>query len=76
MDLSNFVTGIDLQPGQSLRLQDAVGRRIAVLQGHVWITQDHDLRDVVVAAGEDFVIDRPGMALITPLDGAARVAQN
>jgi hypothetical protein len=76
MDLSNFVTGIDLQPGQSLRLQDALGKRIAVIQGHVWITQDRDPRDVVVAAGDDFVIDRPGMALITPLDGAARVAQS
>ena len=76
MDLSNFVSGIDLQPGQSLRLQDAMGKRIAVLQGHIWITQDHDPRDVVIAAGDDFVIDRPGLALITPLDGPARVAQN
>ncbi len=76
MDLSNFVSGVDLQPGQSLRLQDALGSRISVLQGHVWLTQDHDPRDVVVAAGEDFVIDRPGMALITPLNGPARVAQN
>jgi hypothetical protein len=76
MDLSNFVTGTDLQPGQSLRLQDAVGKRIAVLQGQVWITQDRDPRDVVVAAGGDFVIDRPGLAVVTPLDGPARVSQN
>jgi hypothetical protein len=75
MDLSNFVSGIDLQPGQSLRLQDALGRRIAVLQGHVWITQDNDPRDVVVAAGDDFVIDRAGSTLIMSLDGPARVAQ-
>jgi hypothetical protein len=76
MDLSNFVSGIDLQPGQCFRLQDAVGKRIAVLMGNVWITQDGDPRDVVAAAGEDFVIDRPGAAIITPLDGPARIAQN
>jgi hypothetical protein len=31
---------------------------------------------VVAATGEDFVIDRPGAAIITPLDGPARIAQN
>jgi hypothetical protein len=76
MDLSHFVPGIELLPGQSHRMQDAVGRRISVLQGHVWITQDCDPRDVVLGAGEDFVIERPGLALVTPLDGAARIAQS
>lgn len=76
MDLSHFVAGIDLLPGQAFRMQDAVGQRISVLQGHVWITQDRDPRDVVLAAGEDFVIERPGLALVTPLDGAARIAQS
>lgn len=76
MDLSRIASGIDLSHGQSLRLQDAVGRRITVLQGHVWITQDRDPRDVVLSAGEDFVIERPGLALVTPLDGGARIAQS
>ena len=76
MDLSQIASGIDLAHGQALRLQDAVGRRITVLQGHVWITQDCDPRDIVLSAGEDFVIERPGLALVTPLDGGARVAQN
>jgi hypothetical protein len=75
MDLSQIASGIDLAQGKALRLEDAVGRRITVLQGHVWITQDGDPRDIVLQAGEDFVIERPGLALVTPLDGGARVAQ-
>ena len=76
MDLSQIASGIDLAQGEALRLEDAAGRRITVLQGHVWITQDGDPRDVVLQAGEDFVIERPGLALVTPLDGGARVAQS
>ena len=76
MDLSQLAPAVDLQPGQSLRMQDSVGHRIVVLQGNVWITQDRDPRDVVLGAGEDFVIDRPGLAVVTPLDGPARVSQN
>lgn len=76
MDLSQLAPSVDLQPGQSLRMQDSMGRRIVVLQGNVWITQDRDPRDVVLAEGEDFVIDRPGLAVVTPLDGSARVSQN
>ncbi|MGH8766330.1 MAG: DUF2917 domain-containing protein [Burkholderiales bacterium] len=76
MDLSQLAPSVDLQPGQSLRMQDSMGRRIVVLQGNVWITQDRDPRDVVLAEGEDFVIDRPGLAVVTPLDGSARVSKN
>jgi len=75
MDLSTFAPAVELQPGQSLRVEDALGRRIAVLQGHVWLTQDEDPRDIVLGAGDDFVIDRPGLALVTPLGGTALVAQ-
>ncbi len=76
MDLSQIASGIDLAPGQALRLHDAVGRRVTVLQGHVWITQDRDPRDIVLSAGEDFVIERSGLALVTPLDGGARITQS
>jgi hypothetical protein len=41
------------------------GRRVELLSGSLWITQDGDLRDVVLAAGEAFDFDRRGDALLS-----------
>jgi hypothetical protein len=47
-----------------LRLSNAQGRTVAVFEGRVWITQENDLRDIVLARGESFTIDRPGLTLV------------
>lgn len=75
MDLSQIAGSIDVPHHQPVRIENGHGRRIAVLEGHVWITQDGDPRDIVLSAGEDFEFDRPGLAVVTALDGAARVLQ-
>ena len=41
------------------------GRRVELLSGSLWITQDGDLRDVILAAGEAFDFDRRGDALLS-----------
>jgi uncharacterized protein YjiS (DUF1127 family) len=73
MDLSygNAARRIDLD--RPLAVQDALGRRIAVVKGTAWITQDSDRRDTIVEAGEEFVLDRPGGALIQALGSPALV---
>ncbi len=73
MDLSQIAVSIPLRSGQPLRVQNAYGRRISVLEGHVWVTQDGDPRDVVLSPGDDFVFDRPVDALLSSLGGDARI---
>jgi hypothetical protein len=41
------------------------GRRVEVVSGSIWITQDGDLRDVVLRTGEAFDFDRAGDALLS-----------
>jgi hypothetical protein len=41
------------------------GRRLEVVSGTIWITQDGDLRDIVLGPGEAFDFDRRGDALLS-----------
>jgi hypothetical protein len=63
-------TVIDLRKGAIHRLGSAHGRRVEALSGHLWITIDHDRRDILVPPGRGFSIDRPGETLISALDDA------
>ena len=75
MDHSQIAGSIPLQSGQPLRVENGYGRRISVLEGHVWVTQDGDPRDIVLGAGDDFVFDRRTMAVLSALDGDARIVR-
>ena len=74
MDLSSIAGSIAVHHGQPLRLDNTRGRRISVLEGHVWVTQDSDPRDVVLGAGDEYVFDRP-RAVVSALDGDARIVR-
>ncbi len=47
------------------RLHAEPGRRVEVVSGAIWITQDGDLRDIVLRSGEAFDFDRDGDALLS-----------
>ncbi len=76
---SNSVAGLMLDPAgrelqldkrQHVTLRVAVGWGVQALSGAVWITQDWDIRDIVLEAGQSFAIDRPGTVLVSALDQA------
>lgn len=54
----------------TLQLTDQQGQRVACLDGQVWITLQDDARDVVLEAGDCFVIDRQGLTLVFALRDA------
>ena len=54
-----------LGKGTVRHLHAEKGRRVEVLSGSIWITQDGDLRDIVLQDGEAFDFDRPGDALLS-----------
>lgn len=58
-----------LRGRQHVRLHGAKGWTIRALGGAVWITQDGDLRDVVLEAGDSFTADRADV-LMSPFDEA------
>jgi hypothetical protein len=64
---------IELTGAQFVRLTVARDISISVRAGTAWITQDGDRNDNVVRAGESFVINRSGLALVTPIPEATVV---
>jgi hypothetical protein len=65
-DLLNGSHG--LARGKIRHLRGESGRRVEVLSGAIWITQDGDQRDVVLQRGEAFDFDRNGDVLLSAFD--------
>jgi hypothetical protein len=51
-------------------IRDGQGTRIVCNTGSLWITQECDPRDAVIAAGESFTVRNPGLTLLTALSAS------
>jgi hypothetical protein len=58
---------VDLANGSTLTLDDARGSTLRVTRGELWLTQHHDPRDIVLARGDAWTIERQGATLATAL---------
>lgn len=56
-----------------IRLAGAMGTTILCHAGAVWVTLEDDARDILIEAGESFVIDRGGLSLLCAIAGPAEV---
>jgi hypothetical protein len=55
---------IALAAGSVHRIENAKGERVSCVRGSAWITQEGDARDLILAAGQSVVLDRPGLAVV------------
>jgi hypothetical protein len=62
---------LNLADDEVARLHDACDSRLEVTQGFVWVTIDGDRNDVVLGAGESFLIDSRDPVTVSALRGAA-----
>jgi hypothetical protein len=61
---------VTLNWGTPLTVAGGEGTCITARRGSVWITQDNDLRDVVLSSGESFLLDHPDLAIVQAFDTA------
>jgi Protein of unknown function (DUF2917) len=62
---------VHLEARELLPIEDGAGLEVKCLRGNLWITQAGDAEDNIVHGGESFVLDRPGLTLVTALLGPA-----
>ena len=60
-------TAVHLAEGETISVIDAKGARVAVTRGRIWVTQEHDIRDVMLTTGQSFILDRDGTAVVEAL---------
>lgn len=51
-------------------IRDGQGTRIDCHAGNLWITQECDVKDAVIAAGESFTVRNRGLTLLTALSAS------
>lgn len=54
----------ELAPDELIGLDGASGTTLSVTRGTLWLTLEDDTRDVVLSAGDTFVVDRDGLTLM------------
>jgi hypothetical protein len=55
-------------------INDGQGLAVSCVEGSVWITQSNDPRDIVITAGQSFLLDKQGLALVAAPSGQATIA--
>lgn len=55
---------MELTDRELVELRDMRGATLRVTRGMLWITQDRDVRDVVLRAGDVWAVERDGLTLV------------
>jgi hypothetical protein len=52
------------------RIEDGEGLTVTCARGVAWITQADDRRDIILASGQSFTLDKQGLAVVFALKEA------
>jgi len=64
---------LNLADDEVARLRDACDSRLEVTDGFVWLTVEGERGDIVLGAGDTYVVDSPDVVTVSALRGAASV---
>lgn len=64
---------LQMRQGGMLKLQNCEGLDLLAVEGNLWITQEADVRDYEIGAGESLRLERRGVTLIQAMTGATLV---
>ena len=67
---------VQLGPNQTLKVVDGVGGTLWALEGAVWITEENQLQDIILEAGNCYRLRHPGTTLVNSLGGVAALSLN
>lgn len=70
IDIAQRYATQEITKNQILKITQPLGVTIECLDGSIWVTLDGDLRDVVLDAGQAFVVDRNQKTLLQALTDA------
>jgi hypothetical protein len=71
MRISLEASRVELRAEQILRIDDALALRMVCERGTLWVTQDGDLRDLILGDGDSFTFDHSGVALVSALQATS-----
>jgi hypothetical protein len=57
-------TIIDLAARESVSLPNMRGTPLRITRGSVWITQENDTQDIVLRAGDTWVVEKNGLTIL------------
>jgi hypothetical protein len=69
-------TTIDLATRESVSLPDTRGTTLRVTRGSIWITQENDTKDIVLRAGDTWVVEKNGLTILEAQESTTFCALN
>ena len=65
---------VKLGPNQTVKVLDGAGTTVCAVEGSVWITEENQVRDIVLERGGCYQLRHGGLALVNSLGGDAAVS--